>query len=66
MGTRREDELSEELAEHIRCGNTDMIFDPAYRSVVDMVYNNGPSLRELAENNEVNDLNGRSDRFHDR
>lgn len=67
MGWRKnhEDELIAELAEHLHCGNTQMVFDPYYRSVANMPYNNGASLRERAENNEVNDLNRQSDRFHD-
>ncbi len=66
MGTRHEDELSAELAEHLRCGNTQMAFDPYYRNVVDIPYNNGASLRERAKTKDVDDLNRRSDRFHDR
>ena len=77
MGTRREDELKAELAEHLRVGNTQMVFDPRYRGVADMGYNNGASLRDRAENlkrlrdssndcsDEIRDLNG-CNRFHDR
>lgn len=53
MGWRkdREDQLSAELAEHLRCGNTHMAFDPYYRGVVDRSYNRGTSFRDHAEEN---------------
>lgn len=66
MSRQREEELIAELTEHLRCGNTHMVFDPYYRDVADISYNKGASLRERAETNEVNDLNRQSDRFHDR
>jgi hypothetical protein len=66
MSRKREEELKEELAGQLRCGNTHAAFDPYFRCVVDLPYNNGASFRELAENNEVNDLDRQSDRFHDR
>ena len=71
MGWRkdREDQLSAELAEHLRCGNTHMVFDPYYRSVADTPYNNGASLRDRSDGlrtNQASDLDHHSDRFHDR
>lgn len=69
MSRQGEDELSAELAEHLRNGNYDMVFDPYYRSVANIPYNNGTSLRDRSDRlrtGEESDLDHRSDRFHDR
>lgn len=65
MSRKSEEELKSELADHISSGRGYMAFYPEYRNVTDQSYNNGRSLRERAENNEVDDLHHRSDRFHD-